>query len=495
MSDHRARYKNTGLDAKELRRRREEDSIQLRKQKRDDVLSKKRTLAPVEPDITDLDDSEPFGSLKTDHHDIDTSVTQEMIAGIMQDVDMVKVLENARKVRKILSKEPQPPFDEVIQSGLVSRVVQLLDRDDEPSIQFEVAWILTNICSGTSEQTSVVVDSGATPKLVRLLQSRDLRLCEQAIWALGNIVGEGAKYRDLVISYNFLPALVTWIRPGMEVGFLRNATWVLVNICRNKDPPPDIEVIRQLIPSLLFLVKSTDIAILTDIVWAVSYITELGTSYSQLIIDYGIAEQMTYFLSHDEGRIQTAAIRALGCITTGSDEQTQAVIDAGAIPHLLNILRENKEKVAKEVLWFLSNISAGSQDQVQALIDNRAFPLIIDYLKNGDYPQQKEASWTIFNLCLSGTQTQLRSLVDEEVIPPLCDLLSLKDTGVIRNVLEALFGLLKNCDSEDDHTVREQIEACGGLDKIEALQSNNNQEIYQFAYSIIDQFFNTDPNE
>lgn len=41
---HRMRYKNEGVDSKELRRRREEEGIQLRKQKRDIQLFKRRNI-------------------------------------------------------------------------------------------------------------------------------------------------------------------------------------------------------------------------------------------------------------------------------------------------------------------------------------------------------------------------------------------------------------------------------------------------------------------
>lgn len=490
MSDHRARYKNNGLDAKELRRRREETSIQLRKQKREHELSKKRTYAPVEFDGNVLDRCVDE-DIDTKHNQCDEKLTQDMIANIMQNEDLPCLLENAMKVRKLLSREPQPPFDDVIKGNLVPRLVELLDLDSEPLIQFEVAWILTNICSGTTEQTRVVVQSGALPKLMKLMNSPDIRVCEQAVWALGNIVGDNGEFRDLVISHGFVKDLLSLIHPNLEIGFLRNATWVLVNLCRNKDPPAHIDVISQLLPALMFLIESEDQTILMDTTWAISYVTELGPNYSQLVIDSGLVKKMTRLISHSENKIRTAAIRALGCIATGSDEQTQAVVDAGAIPELRKTFDGVNDRMAKEALWFLSNVVAGSQTQIQSVIDGDLIPVIVHFLSSGDYQQQKEASWAVFNFCLTGNADQLSALVSHGAIPALCDLLALHDTTLIRNVLEALRSLLKKC----DHTVRDQIEECGGLDKIEALQDSSNQEIYQYSYSIIDDYFNDNGND
>lgn len=43
---------------------------------------------------------------------------------------------------------------------------------------------------------------------------------------------------------------------------MRNVTWVIVNLCRNKDPPPSQQVIDELLPALNYLINNKDINVI-----------------------------------------------------------------------------------------------------------------------------------------------------------------------------------------------------------------------------------------
>lgn len=70
--------------------------------------------------------------------------------------DPAEQLQAVQAARRLLSSDRNPPIDDLIESGILPILVACLERDDNQMLQFEAAWALTNIASGTQAQTNQV---------------------------------------------------------------------------------------------------------------------------------------------------------------------------------------------------------------------------------------------------------------------------------------------------------------------------------------------------
>jgi hypothetical protein len=128
---------------------------------------------------------------------------------------------------------------------------------------------------------------------------------------------------------------------------------------------------------------------------------------------------------------------------------------------------------------------------VQAVIDAQLVPKVIELLSKGDLPTRREAAWCINNLSLSGKPEQVAYVLQQGVLEPFCNLLGSEDPQILVVVLDGISNILKmaSASDEDVDLITNQIEECGGLDKIETLQNHPNEEIYKLAFDIIDRYF------
>ncbi|OWM72439.1 importin subunit alpha-1-like [Punica granatum] len=485
----RNRYK-VAVDAEEGRRRREDSMVEIRKSRKEESLQKKRR-----------EGFQAAVQLPSAAVDKKLELLPAMVAGIWSD-DKNLQLESTTQFRKLLSIERCPPIDEVIQSGAVPRFVEFLMREDYPQLQFEAAWALTNIASGTSDNTRVVIDHGAVPIFVKLLSSPSDDVREQAVWALGNVAGDSPKCRDVVLAHGALAPLLAQMNEHAKLSMLRNATWTLSNFCRGKPQPP-FDQVKPALPALACLVRSNDEEVLTDACWAFSYLSDGTNDKIQAVIESGVCPRLIELLCHPSPSVLIPALRTVGNIVTGDDYQTQCIINHGALPGLLNLLTGNyKKSIKKEACWTISNITAGNKEQIQAVIEANLIGSVVNLLQNAEFDIKKEAAWAMSNATSGGSHEQIKFLVSQGCIKPLCDLLICPDPRIVTVCLEGLENILKVGEAEKNlgntgavNLFAQMIDDAEGLEKIENLQSHDNTEIYEKAVKILETYWLEDEDE
>ncbi|KAH8361443.1 hypothetical protein KR084_002812, partial [Drosophila pseudotakahashii] len=400
-----------------------------------------------------------------------------------------------------------PPINELIQNGVLPILVECLKEKSNINLQFEASWALVSISSGNSEQTTQVesklhsfiiiiliinpfqvVAAGAVPYLLEFLDSPNLDICEPAFCALANIIGDGPLLRDFLIRMGVVQSLLSFLQWDRPPPIVCNVILVIGNLCRHYDPPIKIETGLQILPALEVLISHEDMEILKYTLWAISFLAGAGQEHIQMVIESGMLPEVICLMGHEEVKVQRAALRALREILAGTDEQCQLVLDHNPLSYFATGIFYADKKIHKEQVQFLWRVTSRNHHWVQAIINEGLLAKILEMLKDGGLQERAVAARAISNLTVRCNEDQLLILVLEGVLRPFCDLLTCQFEEITRTVLSGLSNMLQVAHSHADE-VTKAIYDCGGLTKIESLQTHESVEIYKQAQQLIDLYF------
>lgn len=411
-------------------------------------------------------------------------------------------LEAAFCVRKLLSRESRPPTEAFLHTGVLRRVVELMRHTSEARMQFECAWILTNIAS--SEHTVQVVDAGAIPVLAHLLRSANVDVREQCIWCLGNVAGDGPRLRDAVLATEHtVPNIILNIQNSPRPSVQRNAVWALSNMARFK-PAPSPRAVLAAAKAFSHLVMTTsDQEVLVDSCWGLQYVTDAGPELVDLVARSGVLPRLVGLMAEGSKSLGTPAVRCVGNIVGGDDSTTDRAIEAGVLEALGRMLDSPSRNHRREAAWALSNVAAGTKPQIARLCSTPGLlAKLVERMATDDQLVQNEACWTVCNVAASGSPSDVLCLAQEGAIRSLCLMLTKRLHKVLHisiGGLTAIFKLGKDREAQglspafDDFYA--EFEEAQGVEVMEELQDLDDEELGKKVDKFADDFLDVEDEE
>uniref|UniRef100_A0A2I2YUH6 IBB domain-containing protein n=1 Tax=Gorilla gorilla gorilla TaxID=9595 RepID=A0A2I2YUH6_GORGO len=301
------RFKNKGKDSTEMRCHRIEVNVELGKAKNDQML-KRRNVSLFPDDATC-----PLQKKHNNQGTVNWSVDD-----IVKSINSNN-LQATQSCQETTFSGKQP--HNLMWAGLIPKFVSFLGRTDCSPIQFESAWMLTNIYS-------------AVDPLLALLAVPDMS--------------------------------------SLACGYLCNLTWTLSNLCFRLLHHDDPKVLADtcwaisyltdgVVPQLVKLLGASELPIVTPALRAIGNIVTGTDERTQVVIDAEALAVFPTLLTNPKTNTWKEAMWTMSNITAGRQDQIQQVVNHGLVLFLAN--------TQKEAVWAVTNYTSGETvEQIVYLI-------------------------------------------------------------------------------------------------------------------------------
>ena len=409
------------------------------------------------------------------------------------------------RLRKLLSIRQGLPIQETIDLNGVPMLIEMAQDSSELHIRLEATWCLANLVSGSSQQTNTMVQKDIIGLFQTILNDPYPQIVEQAIWGLGNIIGDCVSFRNKVVKAKVLPHLIKLLEKFKNFQNVRkNIIWCLSNACRIRPNKEKIEKMERSIDTLIHAFNTyEEIDVKNDCLLGFSeYCRSKFLKkflHETFLANLKAFYQYLYSTCNNFIEIKTdisAIHKIIGNITNGDDFDTNKILETGFLFDLNRMLLAEDPLCKREICWILSNIGAGTSGQIQSLLaEPNLFDNLIGLLSQPQRHIQREALWTICNMTRHCNQEQLKFLISNNILSVFAELIGMeKDVKMIVLVLEALPNMFDRgketfVDEHGNNGLVDLVFDCGLADKIQELQRHPSDHIYEKVISILEQYF------
>lgn len=407
-------------------------------------------------------------------------------------VDIEGNIRNLKTIRRLCSKENN--FQLLRYPAYVSALIPLLDLSIPDEISYLVLSIITKLLSGNSKTTRIAINLISLSEIRNAIHLTKPKTTEQAIWAFGNIAGDSAELRNLLLSTETHTFLIKLCVSGKNLPISKALSFFFMNLsrCQSSLPYQDFENILYILKIFL---QSSDEDVLCNTLSALEVSSKENLKKIQMLLNANILSTILDLSLNPSLMISEFALRVVGNLSYGDNAQVQQLIDGKILDFLHCALNHGQAIVRKEALYSIGNIIANSAYFLQFIIEHPVCEAVIEKLKDTDYSVRKENSFVFYNISMLGIANQVKELVKKDVFVGLKHALRTSDPELLKNFLNFVVFALKSDKITCDSLCVDALESSGCIEIIETLQKHMNPVVYSQVAEVLKYFALEDPTE
>jgi hypothetical protein len=478
-----------GVDLNEVKRKRYEDAVVLRK-----VHRQKRAMM-LRSDLPDMANSAEGGlSCFPKENGPEMMNKLQGMLKFLEEIPSSEIkLEDIRDLRATMNSIDG--FEMAINTTVIPKLIGLLAAED-PAILFEVLWVLTNIASAPAMLTCKLVALQVIPTVTPLIGHPVQEVNHQALWVLGNLASDGIRNSKLILETGVLSKLESQIDSG-DPHLVEIVAWFLETLF-NKVSHCEANYIEQaftLVPKLICQ-EDDDTLVLAASLFC--KLLERASIKSRALIDASFGVAFSRAIRSREIPLQEVGLRMLGSVSNCSEESVGMFLKAGVLDHIDHLLVTGNRFIKKSALWMLSNLLACRDEVKFQVIRHSIYAHMTELVANDDPGIIFELLFCFANACHNVKPDVVLDLAQKRGLEILVAALSIDSPEFLLSVLE-LIELVFKCAYSNTETLEnkilQQFDQHGGTTKLNSLMSTSNSKIYSKVRSVLEKYVDANEEE
>ncbi|ETO18960.1 hypothetical protein RFI_18281 [Reticulomyxa filosa] len=459
--------------------------------------------------------SQPGEESKEEAVEVSTATLDDLdkYVAAIKSKDGNKILKGVEAVRELVSAEVVPPMEEMLASGVVPILIDMisnkfdystdttdkaLEDDIKGKLQFQASWALSDMAGGDEEDhKKELVDMGYIEGFMSLLKNAtNPELFSQAVSGLGNIAFASVQFRDQILHLGALEYILKNI-DTCPLEIKRKVVSSLRAIYKNRT----ISEWKQVAPLLQYLIglvaQSTDIETIVDALCIIEQQSGVDLSLRiDAILEAGIVSVLFKLLQQDCGQKNKRQVyfslykNVTFCI------DLRCVVWVVSNFFFFFFLPMGKAKatnklhaeLVKAALLIIGSISSGTNSQTQKLIERGILDIIDTLLDHSDKKVKEQACWILSNVIPTLEEDRQLHLFFEKkhLIKTIVELSRQRNIPPVRK--EAGWCLINAMSSASFEQMNELVNA-GFIEAMVELLDTRTNKIIPLALNALDSCF------